>query len=78
MPSDYYTFLRIPVTIAAAMIIFKELKSGLNIWSVAFFITAIIFNPVHPIYLYDKSIWLPIDIVGAFLFLLYAILKDEI
>ena len=78
MPAEYYTFLRIPVTIAAAVILFKEIKSGLNIWSAAFFITAIIFNPIHPIYLYDKSIWLPIDILSAFLFFLYAVLKDEI
>ena len=77
MPSEFYTFLRIPVTISAVVIVFKELKVGFNIWAVAFLITAFVFNPIHPIYLYDKSIWLPIDILGAFLFLLYAVLKDE-
>jgi len=76
MPSEYYTYLRIPVTIAAATIVFNELKSGCRIWPLVFIIVAIIFNPIVPIYLYEKSIWVPIDIFVAFLFLLYAVMKD--
>ena len=76
MPSEYYTYLRIPVTVAAAIIVIRELNSGLSVWLIAFLITAIIFNPIFPIYFYEKAIWLPIDILAAFIFLLYTVMKD--
>lgn len=75
LPIGYYTFLRIAVTIASVIIISKELKVGINLWLVVFGITAVIFNPIIPIYLYQKSLWMPIDIVAAILFLSYSFKK---
>lgn len=75
LPIGYYTFLRILVTISSIFIIAKELKIGLTIWFIFFGITAIIFNPIIPIYLYQKSLWMPIDIVAAILFLSYSFKK---
>ena len=75
LPIGYYTFLRILVTISSIIIIAKELKIGLTIWFILFGITAIIFNPIIPIYLYQKSLWMPIDIVVAILFLSYSFKK---
>ncbi len=76
LPIGYYTFLRILVTISSIFIIAKELKIGLTIWSILFGISAIIFNPIIPIYLYQKSLWMPIDIVAAMLFLSYSFKKQ--
>jgi len=75
LPIGYYTFLRILVTISS-VIITNEIKIGSTIWSILFGITALIFNPIIPIYLYQKSLWMPIDIVAAMLFLSYSFKKQ--
>jgi hypothetical protein len=69
LPSGYFTFLRIVVTIGAVAAIISEIDNGVNFWVVAFAIIAILFNPLLPIYLDDKSAWMPIDIIAAVLFL---------
>ena len=68
-PIGYYTFLRIVVTIGAIGAIISEIENGINFWVINFGIIAILFNPIIPIYLNDKSAWMPIDIIAAVLFL---------
>lgn len=75
LPIGYYTFLRIAVTLSAAIMISKEINS-INMWCILFGITAIIFNPIIPIYLYQKSLWMPIDIAAAILFFSYSLKKQ--
>lgn len=75
LPLGYYTFLRIVVTLTGAIIVSKEINS-INIWCILFGITAILFNPVIPIYLYQKSLWMPIDIAAAILFFSYSLKKQ--
>ena len=75
-PIGYYTFLRIVVTITAIIIITRELKVGITIWVILFGVTAIIFNPILPIYLYKKYLWIPIDIMAAILFISYSFKKQ--
>lgn len=72
LPIGYYTFLRIAITIAAVLMIFDSYKERVNIWSIAFGIIAIVFNPIIPVYLYQKDKWMPIDIGAAILFATYA------
>lgn len=73
LPIGYYTFLRIATTIAAVVLIVDSYKGQVNIWSIVFGIIAILFNPIIPIYLYQKDKWMPIDIGAAALFVGYAI-----
>lgn len=68
LPIGYYTFLRIVVTIGAVAVVVTELKNGVNFWVIIFGLIAVIFNPIIPIYLYDKALWEPIDVVAAILF----------
>tara|TARA_B100000795_G_C22648230_1_gene379232 strand:- start:273 stop:572 length:300 start_codon:yes stop_codon:yes gene_type:complete len=70
LPIGYYTFLRILVTIGAVGIIIKEIENGITFWIIIFGIITILFNPLIPIYLNDKSAWIPIDIITAVLFLI--------
>lgn len=70
LPIGYYTFLRIVVTIGAVSVIIDELKYGMNFWVVIFGIVAILFNPLIPIYLHDRDVWMPIDIISAILFII--------
>lgn len=71
MPIGYYTFLRIIVTIGAVLILLKEIQKDVNPLGISFIIVAVLFNPIIPIYLYQKSFWMPIDIVTGILFLFY-------
>jgi hypothetical protein len=71
MPIGYYTFLRIILTIGAVLIILKEIQKDVNLIGIAFIIVAVLFNPIVPIYLYQKSFWMPIDLVTGILFLFY-------
>lgn len=68
LPIGYYTLLRIAVTLGAVGVVVTELENGLNFWVITFGLIAIIFNPIIPIYLNDKSAWMPIDIIGAIIF----------
>jgi len=68
LPTGYYTLLRIAVTIGSVAIVVTEFENGLNFWVITFGLIAIIFNPLIPIYLNDKSAWIPIDIIGGIIF----------
>ena len=70
LPIGYYTFLRIIVTIGAVGVVVSEIENGIDFWIISFVIIAILFNPLIPIYLNDKSAWMPIDIIVAILFLI--------
>lgn len=70
LPIGYYTLLRIVVTIGSVAVIVKELKNGINVWVITFGLIAILFNPLIPIYLNDKSVWMPIDIISGIIFVI--------
>jgi hypothetical protein len=70
LPIGYYTLLRIVVTIGSVAVVITEFENGLNIWVFSFGLMAILFNPLIPIYLNDKSAWMPIDIIAGILFII--------
>ena len=69
LPIGYYTFLRIIVSVCAIGIIINEFENGLSFWVITFGIIGVVFNPIIPIYLQNKDIWAPIDIIVAILIL---------
>ena len=74
LPIGYYTFLRIAVTIVAVMLLVDRWRySRWSVWVILFGGIAILFNPFLPIYLYSKSIWIPIDLGVGLIFLVNAI-----
>lgn len=72
LPIEYYTFLRILVFIGASIVIYNFLSSKQYYFSIIFLVILILFNPFLPIYLYQKSLWIPIDTITGILFLLIA------
>ncbi len=68
LPSGFYTFLRIAITLVSVLVIINEYQSGINFWVIIFGIILILFNPLIPVYLYDKEKWIPIDIVISIVF----------
>ncbi|MDR6461251.1 hypothetical protein J2786_004405 [Chryseobacterium vietnamense] len=75
LPIEYYTFLRIIISIGALLVLYITLSSKQYYFSIPFLIILILFNPVFPFYLYQKSIWIPIDIIAGILFLLINFVK---
>ena len=72
MPSGYYVFMRIVVCFACAVVAYGSYKreDSLNSSAILFGLMAILFNPIIPVYLYDREIWMPIDIIGAIVFVI--------
>ncbi|MBU3918883.1 hypothetical protein KKC63_03190 [Patescibacteria group bacterium] len=70
-PYGYYTLLRVIVSIIAvyyAYYLYTAIKLQ-NFWFWALISIAILFNPIVPIYLGDKTIWGIIDVVVAGFFI---------
>ncbi|RKS96661.1 DUF6804 family protein [Chryseobacterium defluvii] len=77
LPIEYYTFLRVLVSVGALIVIYNFLSYKEYNWSIIFIIILIIFNPVFPIYLYRKSLWIPIDTITGIIFLLIAFAEKK-
>lgn len=69
LPIGFYTFLRIAITTCCILVIFNDYRKGFSFWILLFGLIAILFNPLIPIYLYDKGVWIPIDIICGIVFL---------
>jgi hypothetical protein len=69
LPVGYYTFLRIVVTVGSVMVFYREIRHGFNFWVIIFGLLAVLFNPIIPVYLNEKSAWIPIDFIAGVLFL---------
>jgi len=72
LPIEYYTFLRTIVSLGALLLIYVWTKQKNYALTIVFILVLILFNPLLPIYLHRKSIWIPIDIITGLLFLLIA------
>lgn len=70
LPIEYYTFLRTLVSVGAVLAILGFRKAKNQLFMYIFVGIFILFNPIIPIYLYQKSIWIPIDVIVGVLFLL--------
>jgi hypothetical protein len=72
LPIIYYTFLRAIVSLGALVLIYNFFKQKNFPLAVVFIIVLILFNPILPIYLHRKSIWIPLDVIAGLLFLIVA------
>ncbi len=75
LPIEFYTFLRIVVSVGALLVLYNTLSFRQHYFSIIFLTILILFNPVFPIYLYRKSLWIPIDTITGILFLLIGFIE---
>ncbi len=71
-PYAFYNILRIVVTIVAiyyAYYLYKVIEEG-GLWFYTLLVIAFLFNPIFPIYLYDKFVWGIIDVVVVIIFIM--------
>lgn len=74
LPIGYYTLLRMAVTLTSVLMAFNHYANNKIEWTITFGILALIFNPLIPIYLGEKNIWIPIDLLAGFLFVYQGII----
>ena len=77
LPMAYYTFLRVVITIGAIISLLNQMKKDVSLTGICFIITTILFNPLIPIYLYNKAIWISVDICTSGLFLISGFREKE-
>lgn len=77
LPIGYYTILRIIIFSCSIVILITEFRKGALFWAVAFGLIALIFNPLSPLYLHNKSYWIPLDIIAATIFLVKAFTNKQ-
>ena len=61
----------------AGLLIYSWIKQKNYALAIVFVLVLILFNPLFPIYLYQKSIWIPLDIITGLLFLIIAFYKKS-
>ncbi|MEB8344818.1 hypothetical protein OO010_02090 [Flavobacteriaceae bacterium KMM 6898] len=71
LPEVFYTYLRVLVTCVALLTMVNNIGKN-RFFAIAFGIVAFIFNPIFPLDLYAKTVWVLLDIITALLFLLEA------
>ena len=65
LPIGYYTFLRIIVFVASIALIVLNWGKGLSVAIIVTALIGILFNPVIPVYLHNKTAWTFIDLFAA-------------
>ena len=69
LPIGYYTLSRLIVCACAiyfAHSFYKRKKENTNLWLFGFI--AILYNPIIPVYLYEKFIWVIVNLITMYLF----------
>ncbi|NWG25894.1 MAG: hypothetical protein HXY30_16015 [Pseudorhodoplanes sp.] len=69
LPYGYYTFARIVVCAAAALLAYCEFNAGgsRRLFAAVFVLIAVLFNPIVPVHL-TRSIWFYLDLIAAAVF----------
>ena len=70
MPIGYYTLLRLVVCGCAIYYAYNLGQNKDKTFMLIFSFIAILYNPIFPVYLYEKSIWIILNIVTAVIFFL--------
>lgn len=76
LPIGYYTILRFMVCGSSLYFVYVTYQQNekINAYTLIFILTAIIFNPIHPVY-FSKVIWRFLDAGTALWFIWYSLKK---
>ena len=68
LPIGYYTLSRLVVCTSAIYFGYNFYKNGntTNVWIFGFI--AVLYNPIIPVYLYEKFIWIIVNFITIFAF----------
>jgi hypothetical protein len=68
MPYGYYTLSRLVVSACSIYFAYKLKKNNDEPFMLVFGFVAILYNPIYPVHLNEKSIWVVVNILTSFLF----------
>lgn len=74
LPYDFYTLLRVVISISSVYYGFVLKERGHIGLSIAFFANAVVFNPLVPLHL-GRETWLVVDALNLVLFIYMLVLK---
>ena len=68
LPIGYYTLSRLVVCASAIYFAYNFYKQNnqTNVWIFGFI--AVLYNPIIPVYLYEKIIWIAVNIITIYIF----------
>lgn len=69
-PYGYYTFLRLAVCLAGAILAWQSFRDQRPVWALAMTALALLFNPLILVHFHRQE-WAWIDAVSALVFLVY-------
>ena len=72
LPSEYYSVMRWVVTAVGVYFAYYSIKNSEPFWGIVFGCICLIFNPIVPLYLYDKFTWVVIDLVAGLSFIIFS------
>jgi hypothetical protein len=72
LPSEYYVLMRWVVTAVGVSFAYYSFNNSEPFWGIAFGCISLIFNPIVPLYLYDKFTWVVIDLVAGLSFVIFS------
>ena len=78
LPVGYYTFLRFVVFIASIILIIENRGKGLAVVIIVTALLGILFNPIIPVYLHNKTAWIIIDGLASAWFIVLSIIMAHI
>ena len=74
LPIGYYTFLRIIVFVTSIVLIVLNWGKRLSVAIIITALLGILFNPIIPVYLHNKTAWIIIDALAAIWFIFLSII----
>ncbi len=75
LPIVYYTFLRIIVSLASVILLIEAIIEKYYPIAIVCGVICAIFNPIMPVYLHSKSVWVIIDLACTIWFGILAVAK---
>lgn len=78
MPIEYYTLLRLVVSVCCVYFLIAYIKQETKTRSFIFGFFAILYNPIVPVYLYDKSIWIILNVITIILLVYYGVILVQV
>ncbi len=64
MPSSFYTMLRIVVCLAAVVGFVSARRAGLDHWGWVYGVIAVVYNPIAPVYLHSRGMWMIVNLIA--------------
>lgn len=64
MPSSFYGVLRVVVCLTAVVGFVRARRAGLERWQWVHGVMALVYNPIAPVYLHRRGMWMIVNLIA--------------